>query len=400
MQPSSRSKNLKSPIRDMVVTAKKLEAKGKKIYYFNTGDPNKFDFDTPDYLKEELIKSVRSRAGFYSDSQGDLALIESIVKRENKKSNTNLKNEDVLITEGISEALMFIFGAIIEQDRGDEILVPGPSYPPYLQLIKFFGGKPVAYRCVEEEGWKPDIDDLRKKITKKTNLLVIINPNNPTGAVWEKSTVKEMVNLAGEYNLTVMADEIYDQLIFGKTQHSGVCSIAEDIPVIGVNGFSKAYLIPGWRLGYIYFRDKSNELNELKEAVFSEARQRLSACTPIMKACAVAYSGPQDHINETNEKLRKRAEFAFNRLNEIDGITTQKPEGAFYIFPKVNIDGRWKDDREFCLEVLENTGIIFPYGSGFHEIYGKDHFRSVILPPVELMEEAFSKLEDFMEKKR
>jgi aspartate/methionine/tyrosine aminotransferase len=382
----------------MVVIAKKLEAKGKKIYYFNTGDPNKFDFDTPAYLKEELIKAVRGRAGFYSDSQGNLTLIESIVKRENKKNNINLNNTDVLITQGISEALMFIFGAIIEQGKEDEILVPGPSYPPYLQWIKFFSGKPIAYRLIEEENWKPDVDDLRKKITKKTTTVVIINPNNPTGSVADKSVLKEMINLAGEYNLTVMADEIYDQLIFGKTQHYGVCSIAEDIPVIGVNGFSKAYLIPGWRLGYIYFRDKSNELNELKEAVFSEARQRLSACTPIMKACAVAYSGPQDHIKETNEKLRKRAEFAFNRLNEIDGITTQKPEGAFYIFPKVDIDGKWKDDREFCLDVLENTGIIFPYGSGFHEIYGKDHFRSVILPPIELMEEAFSKLEDFMKK--
>jgi aspartate/methionine/tyrosine aminotransferase len=399
MQPSSRSRNLQSPIRDLVVIAKKLEEKGKKIYYFNIGDPNKFDFDTPEYLKEELIRVVRGKAGFYSDSQGDEALIQAIVERENRKNNLNLTREDVLITEGISEGLIFLFGALIEPGRGDEILLPGPAYPPYLEWIKFLGGKPVSYKKDEENGWKPDVDDLREKVNEKTKAIVIINPNNPTGAVYDESTLKRIVDIAAEHDKVLISDEIYDELIFGKIQHVGVSSLAKDVPVIGLNGFSKIYLVPGWRCGYMFFHDPTNMLKYVKEAIFAEARQRLSASTPIMKACAVAFKGPRDHIREMNEKLKERAEFAYKRLNEIDGIETQKPEGAFYIFPRVDLRGRWKDDKEFCLDVLENTGLVLPYGSGFDPVYGKDHFRSVILPPVETMEEAFDKLEKFMKNK-
>jgi aspartate/methionine/tyrosine aminotransferase len=398
MQPSSRSKNLQSPIRDMVIEAKKLEKVGKKIYYFNIGDPDKFDFDVPKYLKEELAKVAMSKSGFYSDSQGDSSLIEAVVERENKKNKLNLTNNDVLITEGISEGLVFLFGALIENGRGDEILLPGPTYPPYLEWIKFLDGRPISYIQDEEHEWDPDIDDLRKKVTDKTKAIVVINPNNPTGAVYDKSILKKIVDVAAENNLILISDEIYDLLIFGDTLHIGLSSISKDVPVIGLNGFSKNYLVPGWRCGYMFFHDPTEKLTDLKNAIFAESRQRLCACTPIMKACAVAFKGPQDHVKEMNEKLKERAEFAHKRLNEIDGIATQKPEGAFYIFPKVDIGSKWKDDKEFCLDVLKNTGLVIPYGSGFDPIYGKNHFRSVILPPVEMMEEAFSKLEDFMKK--
>ncbi|MDI6826541.1 MAG: aminotransferase class I/II-fold pyridoxal phosphate-dependent enzyme [Candidatus Aenigmarchaeota archaeon] len=399
MQPSSRSRNLQSPIRDMVVIAKKLEAKGKKIYYFNTGDPNKFDFDVPQYLKEELFKIVKGTSGFYSDSQGDPSLIEAIVERENKKNKLDLTSDDVLITEGISEGLIFLFGALIENGSGDEILLPGPAYPPYIEWIKFLDGTPVGFRQNEEKGWELDVDDLRKKITDRTKAIVVINPNNPTGAVYDKSTLKKIVDIATENNLLLISDEIYDLLIFSDTPHVGLSSLSKDVPVIGLNGFSKNYLVPGWRCGYMFFHDPTDKLTDLKNAIFAESRQRLCACTPIMKACAAAFKGPQDHVKEMNRKLKERAEFAHRRLNEIDGIQTQKPEGAFYIFPRVDLGGKWKDDKEFCLDVLENTGLVIPYGSGFDPIYGKDHFRSVILPPIEMMEEAFSKLEEFMRKK-
>jgi aspartate/methionine/tyrosine aminotransferase len=398
MQPSSRSRNLQSPIRDLVVIAKKLEKENKKIYYFNIGDPNKFDFDTPDYLKEELIKVIKGKAGFYSDSQGDEALIQAVVERENKKNNLSLTKDDVLITEGISEGLLFLFGALIEPGREDEILLPGPAYPPYIEWVKFLGGKPISYKNDEEKDWEPDLDDLRKKVNEKTRAIVVINPNNPTGAVYDKSILKKIVDIAAENEKILVSDEIYDELIFGKTSHLGVSYLAKDVPVIGLNGFSKAYLVPGWRCGYMFFHDSTDKLTDLKNAIFSESRQRLCASTPIMKACAVAFKGPRNHIKEMNRKLGERAEFAYKRLNEIDGISTRKPEGAFYIFPKVDIEGRWKDDKEFSLDVLKNTGIVLPHGSGFDPVYGKDHFRSVILPPVELMEEAFSKLEDFMKK--
>jgi len=222
MKPSTRSKNLRSPIRDIVETAKKLKAKGMKIYNFNIGDPNKFDFDTPDYLKEEMIKVMKGKAGHYSDSRGDEKLIESIIKKENEKNQINLTNEDVIVTEGISEGLMFLFGALIEQGRGDEILVPGPTYPPYLEWIKYLGGKPVAYRCIEEKGWIPDVDDLKNKINEKTTTMVIINPNNPTGAVIKKSVLEDMVTIAAENNIQIISDEIYDKWVFKGLSSSWV----------------------------------------------------------------------------------------------------------------------------------------------------------------------------------
>jgi len=291
-----------------------------------------------------------------------------------------------------------LFGALIENGRGDEIILPGPAYPPYLEWVKFLDGKSIGYEQDEENGWNPNVDDLRGKITDRTRAIVVINPNNPTGAVYDESALRKIVDIAAEHNLLLISDEIYDLLIFGDTPHVGLSSISKDVPVIGLNGFSKNYLVPGWRCGYMFFHDPTDKLTDLKGAIFAEARQRLCACTPIMKACVAAFKGPQDHIKETNKKLKERAEFAHKRLNGINRVKTQKPEGAFYIFPKVDLDGKWKTDKEFCLDVLKNTGLVIPNGSGFDPVYGKDHFRSVILPPVEMMEEAFGKLEEFMKK--
>lgn len=402
IQPSTRARNLESTLRDLAARAVELKPKFKKegenMYFFNLGDPNKFDFDTPQYMKDALIKALKEGGGHYSISQGDPDLRKVIAKRENKKNDLNLTEKDVVISSGVSEGVHFIFEALC--DPGDEILLPGPSYPPYIQHIQLSGAKPVPYRTNEEDEWNPDVDNLREKITDKTRAIVIINPNNPTGAVYEKYFLKEIVNIAVENDILLISDEIYDRMIFGKTGHIGLSSLVKDAPVVGLNGFSKIYLAPGWRCGYVFFHDPTERLEQLKYAIIQLARQRLCACTPVMKACAVAFSGPQDHIEETNKKLKKRAEFAHKRLNEIEDIETQKPEGAFYIFPKVDLRGRWKTDKEFSVDVLENTGLVLPHGSGFCPTYGKDHFRSVILPPVDVMDEAFSKLEEFIKTKK
>jgi aspartate/methionine/tyrosine aminotransferase len=401
ISPSKRASNLESTLRDLAAEARKLKPKlnteGKKLFFFNIGDPNKFDFDTPQYLKDALIESLKKGAGYYSSSEGDIELIKAIIKRENKKNDMNLTEEDVIVTAGVSEGLHFIFEALCEP--GDEVLLPGPSYPPYIQHINLAGAKAIPYRTDEENGWDPDPDDLRKKINDKTKAISIVNPNNPTGAVYSKSRLKAFVDVALENEVLLLTDEIYDKMIFGKNEHIGLASLVKNGPLVGFNGFSKIYLSPGWRCGYMYFHDPTDILGDLKYAVLQLARQRLCISTPIMKACTVAYSGPQDHIIETNKKLKKRAEFAYKRLNEIDGIETQKPEGAFYIFPKVDMEDRWKSDKEFSLDVLRNTGLVLPHGSGFCPIYGKNHFRSVILPQIEVMDEAFGKLEEFMKKK-
>ncbi len=397
IKASERCKNLKSPIRDIAYLAKEVQKTGKKIYFFNIGDPNKFDFYTPRHMKEALKKAVETH-NYYSESEGDKELIEAIVKEENEKNKISITNEDVIITNGVSEGLQFLLNAIIDPGKGDEILLPGPTYPIYIQATKFAGGIPITYKLDEEKNWEIDLEDLRKKISVKTKLICIINPNNPTGSVTNKKIIKEILNIAGEFEIPVASDEIYNELIFDDVEYSNVASLANDVSVIVLNGFSKNYLATGWRCGYIYFYDKNNKLSEIKEAIKAQARQRLSACTPIMKACAKAFDD-KSHLTEVNKKLRERANFAYKRLNKIPNISTKKPNGAFYIFPKINLNGIWKNDEEFVKDVLINTGIVFVHGSGFDPIYGKDHFRSVILPPISLMEEAFNKLENFMKDK-
>ncbi len=397
IKPSQRSKDIEYAIRDVIGPAKKVEKEGKKVYYFNIGDPNKFDFKTPEFMREEMIRIMKEeKAGYYGDSQGEEQLRRAISERENKKNNLELTSDDVVVTQGISEGINFLLGTLIEPGRGDEILMAGPAYPIYIQLSRFFGGVPVTYRSDEENKWSPDIEDLERKITEKTKAIVVINPNNPTGAVFSKESLKKIVKIAEEKQLLLITDEIYDQLIFSGKDSPGLASLAKNVSVIGLNGFSKSYLIPGWRMGYMYFHDPQGILGDFKNSILKEARLRLSPSTPIMKACKVAYSGSQNHVKETNRKLKRRAEFAYKRLNEIEGISAQKPEGAFYIFPKVYLGDRWKTDKEFCLDLIKEKGVVFPYGSGFDEKYGKGHFRSVILPPVEIMEEAFDKLDNFM----
>ncbi|MFQ5759249.1 MAG: aminotransferase class I/II-fold pyridoxal phosphate-dependent enzyme, partial [Candidatus Bathyarchaeia archaeon] len=255
---------------------------------------------------------------------------------------------------------------------------------------------PVFYRTVEENGWQPDIDDIRAKITDKTRGIVVINPNNPCGALYDEKVLKEVVDLAGEHEILLMSDEIYDRIVYEKKFFS-LSHIAKDVPVLGLNGFSKCYLMTGWRMGYMYFYDPEEKLTDLRENVEKEARIRLCCNTPVQKAAVEALRGPQDHIEEMVEKLRKRRDYSWKRLNEIDGISCARPEGAFYVFPKVHgIGSRWKDDFEFVRQLLERTQVLLVHGSGFGITYGSEHFRGVFLPKVEVLETAFDRLERFM----
>jgi len=396
LKVTDRVRTIEYAIRDVLAQAKQLERKGKKIIYLNIGDPVKFDFDTPPHIKQALTKAVEEGANWYAPSEGLPELKEAICEKEKKVNEVEIQPEDVVVTHGISEGIQMVMAAIVE--KGDEVLVPGPTYPPYLSYVKFFGGKPVAYETLEENGWHPNVDDLRARITAKTQAIVVINPNNPCGALYREKVVREIVDLAGEHNLLLISDEIYDRIVYAEgfisTSH-----IAKDVPVVGLNGFSKTYLMTGWRLGYIYFHDSNRRLTELKECIKKEARVRLSANAPVQMAGVAALRGPQNHISQMVEKLRKRRDYAWKRLNEVDGINCTKPEGAFYVFPKVEaVDSKWKTDAEFVYNLLEETGVLFVHGSGFEPTYGYGHFRSVILPPIETLEEAFSLLEQFMSK--
>jgi len=395
---TERARTIEYAIRDVIVHAKALAKTGRKIYYLNIGDPVAFDFDTPEHIKQALFEAVKSGANAYSASEGLLELREAISEKEKRLNGVEVSAEDIIVTSGISEGIQMVMAALV--DVGDEVLLPGPTYPPYISYTRFFGGKPVTYRTVEDDGWQPDIEDLRRKVSDRTRAIVVINPNNPCGALYDAKTLRRILDVAAEHDIPVISDEIYDQLVFEK-KFVSTASLARDVPVIGLNGFSKAYLMTGWRLGYIYFHSPKGELKELKEGVEKEARIRLCANTPVQKAGVAALKGSQDHVREMVSKLKARRDYAWKRLNEIEGISCTKPEAAFYVFPKIHGVGfKWKTDLDFVLELLKETGVLFVHGSGFCPVYGAGHVRGVFLPPIETLEEALNLVEGFMEKNR
>jgi aspartate/methionine/tyrosine aminotransferase len=386
--------NLEYAIRDVIGHARQLEKKGKDVIYLNIGDPLQFDFETPEHIKEALIQAVKEGFNAYSPSEGIPELRDAICEKEKKVGGIDVLPENVIVSNGVSEAIQMVLGALVE--NGDEVLLPGPAYPPYISYTEFFGGKAVQYKTSEENGWQPDLDDVRSKVNDSTRAIVIINPNNPCGALYDRKTVKAMVNLAGEHDIPLMSDEIYDQIAYDEPVSTA--NVAKDVSVIGFNGFSKVYLMTGWRLGYVYFTGPDEEaLEELREHVTKEARIRLSANTPVQKAAVEALRGPQNYISRMVKKLRERRDYSHKRLNEIDGISCAEPKGAFYFFPKVDgIGSKWRDDMAFVRDLLEQTGIVFVHGSGFGSAYGSGHFRGVFLPPIETLEKTFDRLAQFM----
>ena len=392
---ANRLKNMEYAIRDVAAIAEKV-AQRKRVHYLNIGDPGLFDaFQTPKYICDSLCKATVDGKNNYANSLGVLELRKAIVEYERKKNKIDLPMDNILITSGVSEAIFFATAGLIE--RGTEMLLPGPCYSTYRSYVEFFEGKGVDYRLVEEEGWNPDVDDLRKKINENTAAILISSPNNPTGRMWKPKTMKEIFDIAGEHNLIVISDEIYDRIVFDN-EYACPGSIAKEIPIIGMNGFSKAHMATGWRLGYMYFLDPDGQMEELKLNIEKLARTRLCANTPAQYAAIESYKKPQDHTAKMVSILRKQRDYSMKRIQELDLITCVEPDGAFYMFPKINLNGIWKDDREFVLDLLQETGVCFVYGSGFGE-YGKGHFRSTFLPPIEELGEVFDKINVYIKKK-
>ncbi|HDN50991.1 MAG: alanine aminotransferase [Thermoplasmata archaeon] len=393
--PSERTRGISYAIREVVVYAKQLEAKGIHVLKMNIGDPIAYDFDTPKHMKDALYRAALEGHNGYAPSEGYQELREEIAKRERRRNGMDYRTDDICITTGVTESLQMFLSATLNE--GDELLVPGPTYPPYNLITAFNGAKSIPYATLEEEGWQPDIDDIRKKITEKTKAVVIINPNNPTGALYSAKVVKEIVDIAAEHHIVVVSDEIYDDIVFDGKHHA-TASLAKDVPMITFNGFSKVYLVPGWRVGYALFNNPNGELDRLQDAFMRIARARLCANSVCQLAMVDALRGDQSHIPQMVEKLRKRRDYAYKRINEIEGLSTARPQGAFYIFPRIE-RSIWKDDKEFVLDVLNEAHVLLVHGSGFCSTFGRNHFRAVILPPIELMEKAFNKLDAFMKKR-
>ena len=376
-------------IRDIVVVAKKLEQKGKKIEYLNIGDPVKYGFQPPDNVKEALINAVRNGENYYSESEGLPELRTAIAEKEHAKG-LSVSGDDILVTNGVSEGLDMVISSIVEE--GDEVLLPGPYYPPYASYVRLRGGIPVEF-TVDLNNSTPDIDDIRSKITPKTVAICLISPNNPTGAVFNEKSLKELVDVANEHNLYILCDEIYDQIVYDE-KFVGIGKVAGDSPVIILNGFSKVHLMSGWRIGYLAF-NQSPKLNEIRENLPKLARVRIASNLPVQKAALESLRGPQEYIAEFVSELKKRRDLVVKRLNSIPGLSCSNPKGAFYAFPKIETN-RYSSDKEFVLKLLETKGVLTVYGSGFGTKYGSGYFRMVFLPSLQTLDSALNKIEDFM----
>jgi aspartate/methionine/tyrosine aminotransferase len=389
LKVSDRTHGVEYAIRDITTYARKYKAAGKEIIYLNIGDPVKFDFKTPDHIKKALVDAVMRDENYYTDSEGLPELKEAIVEKESEKG-LDVTEDDVVVTNGVSEGLDMTMASIV--DPNTEVLMPGPYYPPYASYAKFYGGKPVEFR-LHPDG-RPDLEDLRSKITNRSRALCIISPANPTGEVFDRKGLQQLLDIATEHDLYVICDEIYDKIVF-DSPFTGIGKVAKDVPVILLNGFSKVYLMTGWRCGYICMNRRSKKLAGLREDIPKLARVRIASNLPVQIAAVQALRGTQSHIPRMVGKLRERRDYVVKRLNGM-GLQCKMPRGAFYVFPKINTGTRWRDDQHFVIDLLNNTGVLTVHGSGFGSTYGSGHFRIVYLPPEQMLEKAMDRLERFL----
>ena len=376
-------------IRDIVLAARKVQQKGMQVDYLNIGDPVQFGFQPPGNVKQALIDAINNGENYYSSSEGLLELRQEIAKKEAAKG-LSVSSDEILVTNGVSEGLDMVISSIVEE--GDEVLLPGPYYPPYASYVRLHGGIPVEFG-VNLENSTPDIDDIKSKITDRTVAICLISPNNPTGVVFNEKSLRDLIDVANQNNLYIICDEIYDQIIFDE-KFVGIGKVAGDSPVIVLNGFSKVHLMSGWRIGYIAF-NQSPYLEAIQENLPKLARVRIATSLPIQHAALESLRGPQDYISNFVNQIKKHRDLVVKRLNEMPGLSCPNPKGAFYAFPKIETD-RFGNDKEFVTKLLESKGVLTVHGSGFGEQYGRGHFRLVYLPDLRTLESAMNKIEEFV----
>ena len=389
MKVSKKVAGVEYAIRDIVSAAREIEQQGKSVDYLNIGDPVQFGFQPPENVKQALIDAVNKGNNFYTQSEGLPELLNAIAQKENSKG-LSIGPENILVTNGVSEGLDMVISSIVEE--GDEVLLPGPYYPPYASYVRLHGGKPMEF-AVDLKNSRPNIDDIKAKISSKTVAICLISPNNPTGLIFDERSLKQIVDIANEHNLYLICDEIYDKIIFDQ-EFTGIGKVAGDSPVIILNGFSKVHLMSGWRIGYIAFNN-SKELNSIRENLPKLARVRISTNLPVQYAALESLRGPQDYITKFVSEIKTHRDYVVKRLNAMNNISCSNPQGAFYAFPKIE-NNRFASDKEFVLELLRQKGVLTVHGSGFGAQYGSGHFRVVYLPNMEILESAMNKIEDFV----
>ena len=395
---TKKSSRIEYAIRDVVVPASLLESQGHEILKLNIGDPLAYPgLPTPNHMIEAYKKALTDQRNGYSPAYGIEELRSAIALNEQGKSNGgwDCKPEDVYICHGVTEALQIIFAAFLED--GDEVLAPGPHYPPYMAYPQLYGGKTVEYRLDPDNNWSIDLDDLESKMNDKVKLLVLINPNNPTGNVVTDGEIKKILAIASKWeNCTIISDEIYDRLNFND-DHISMASKSSYTPVITLNGVSKVYYAPGWRIGYMALHDPSQKLINVKDSIERLLRSRLCASTPAQFGYLAGLKGPDEWMNSYLADIKKRNDLCVKRIDNIDGLSVQAPKGAFYMFVKIENEYWSTRDKEFVLQLLHKKHVLLVHGSGFSKEYGSGHFRMVFLPSEKILSIAFDRIESFLQ---
>ena len=393
---SSKLDHVLYDVRGPVVDeAARMEAEGERILKLNIGNPAPFGFRTPDEVVKDMRQQLTDCEG-YSDSRGLFSARKAIMQYAQVKGLPNVQMEHIYTGNGVSELIQLSMHALL--DDGDEILIPSPDYPLWTACATLAGGHPVHYLCDEQSEWYPDIADMESKVTDRTKALVIINPNNPTGAVYPREVLEQIVELARRHQLMIFSDEIYDRLCMDGVEHVSIASLAPDLPCVTFSGLSKSHMIAGYRIGWMILSGNIRCMSDFLLGVNMLSNMRLCSNVPAQSIVQTALGGYQsvETYVRPGGRVYDQRDFVYRALNEIDGVTAVKPKAAFYIFPKLDVKKfNIHDDEQFALDLLHQKKILVTRGGGFNWDQ-PDHFRVVYLPRIDVLAECMDDLADFL----
>ena len=400
MKPVHKSKKLANVCYDIrgpvLQLAKQMEDEGQKIIKLNIGNVGVFGFDSPEEIRLDMIRNLPNAAA-YSDSKGIFAARKAVMHYSQEKRIKGVTLEDIYIGNGASELIVMAMNALL--NPGDEVLVPAPDYPLWTAAVSLSGGTPRHYLCDEQNGWLPDLDDIRAKITPHTKAIVVINPNNPTGAIYPDDVLLEIIAIARQHNLIIYADEIYDKVLYDGVTHTAMGSLSEDVLTLSFNGLSKNYRSCGYRAGWMIVSGDKRDAKDYIEGLDMLASMRLCANVPAQYAIQTALGGYQS-INDLvapGGRLRRQRDLAHELLSAIPGVSCVKPKAALYMFPRLDPEiYPIENDQAFITEFLREEKVLLVQGSGFNWPY-PDHFRVVFLPHEDELREAIQRLARFLE---
>ena len=400
VQKSAKLDNVCYDIRGTIMdAAKQMEEDGHKIIKLNIGNLAVFGFDAPEEIQQDMIRNLPNSAG-YSDSKGIFAARKAVMHETQKQGIKGVALDDIYLGNGASELIVMATNALL--DTGDELLLPSPDYPLWTAAASLSGGTPVHYLCDEANGWMPDLDDIRSKITPRTKGIVVINPNNPTGALYSEELLRGILAIAREHGLVVFADEAYDKVLYDGARHTALGSLSEDVLTLTFNSLSKSYRSCGYRAGWLVVSGDKKPARDYIEGLNMLSNMRLCANVPGQWAVQTALGGYQS-INELvgeGGRLRKQRDLAYQLITAIPGVTCVKPQAALYMFPRLDpVIYPIKDDQQFFLELLQETKVMLVQGTGFNWAW-PDHFRIVFLPHEDDLREAIGRVARFLEQYR